>query len=87
MKGPQRELRDYMKRLSQKRFRNDWENGLEYILWHWMKSGNVLTPIEAFTLFSKSNRARGWVVNGEDGQEFVGEAEWLQMFFEEFGDE
>jgi len=78
-----------MRILSQRHFKNDWEDGLEFILWHWMRDRceSPLTPMEKFDLYSRYNRARGWFVTKEEKPHYVKREVWMIIYEREFGDD
>lgn len=89
MKAAQASLVDYMQSLSRKYFHCDWENGLEYILWHWMteRDQTPLEPMEQFTLYSRYNKAHGWFITANDEPHFLKREAWLIVYEREFQDD
>lgn len=79
-------LLDCMQRLSRKYFHNDWENGLEYILWHWMRDRCEcpLDPMEHFTLYSRYSKASGWFITKDGEPHYIKREAWLVAYEKEF---
>jgi trehalose-6-phosphate synthase len=82
-------LLETMQTLSRKYFKNDWEDGLEYILWHWMQDRCQcpLTPMEKFNLYSRYNRANGWFVTRRGQPHYVKREVWVIAYEREFGED
>ena len=82
-------LLDYMQTLSRKYFHSPWENGLEFILWHWMRDRCEcpLDPIEKFTLYSRYNKASGWFITIDDEPHYLKREAWLVAYEREFNED
>ena len=82
-----RELLDIMRNISLRHFGNDWESGLEYILWHWVHNDSPLKPHDKYRLYMAHTRASGWfAILGEESEEkeFISTNKWIKLFQEEF---
>lgn len=81
-----RELLDLMQRISLRHFYNDWESGLEYILWHWVHNDSPLSSHDKHRLYILHTRANGWFALNEETKEkeFISVEKWIKLFQEEF---
>ena len=82
-----RQLLAVMKRLSRKHFRCEWENGLEYILWHWMHHTSPLSADDNNGLYMAHSQAKGWFAildEPSEGEQFMTTDKWIRLFQDEF---
>jgi hypothetical protein len=82
-----RALLTLMKDLSQKYYHKEWENGLEYILWHWIFHSSPMSTYDVNRLYMAHNRANGWfAILDEESEEkvFMSSDKWVKLFQEEF---
>jgi len=82
-----RELLKLMKELSYRHFNVEWENGLEYILWHWMHHPSPLTVHDEHRLYMAHSRAKGWFAildEPSEGVQFMTTDKWIRLFQDEF---
>ena len=80
----QKELLNYMKQLSRRYFHNEWEDGLEFILWRWSRHESLLHPIERFALYSQYNAIKGWIIVENAEHAYIERDKWLELLAEEF---
>lgn len=76
-----------MEEVSVRHFRNEWESGLEYILWHWIHNSSPLSSNDKHRLYIAHTRANGWfTILDEDSDEkvFISTDKWIKNFQEEF---
>lgn len=86
-KQANRDLLSLMKSVSLRHFKNKWENGLEYILWHWIHNNSPLSSSDKHRLYLAHTRANGWfaILDEESGEKvFVSTSKWIKNFQEEF---
>ncbi|NOX49182.1 MAG: hypothetical protein GXP16_01425 [Gammaproteobacteria bacterium] len=76
----------YMVKMSRKYFNKDWENGLEYILWHWIHYASRMSQSDKHKLYILHTRARGWfaILDPAKGQQFMKTDKWVKLFQDEF---
>jgi hypothetical protein len=78
-----------MKAISLKYFKDEWPEGLEYILWDWVHSvTSPLSDYERYQLWQKHVAARKWPVYTTESQTyiFLSAESWSVEFQKEFPD-
>ena len=82
-----RELLNLMRELSWRHFQNEWESGLEYILWHWIHHTSPLSSNDKHRLYIAHSRAKGWFAildEPSEGVQFMTTDKWIRLFQDEF---
>lgn len=82
-----RELKKLMESLSLRHFSEEWENGLEYILWHWMHHTSPLSVSDKHKLYILHSRSKGWFAvldEPSEGAQFMTTDKWIRLFQDEF---
>ena len=79
-------LASYMSELSNEAWFAGWNSGLEYDLWRAVIKGPYrygfidLTAEHVARLRVLAEASGGWIVSGEEGEQFVSLKEWEEMF-------
>lgn len=85
-KQTQLNLISLMKRIGLKYLKQDWPDGLEYVLWNWLHSEDPpITDHEKYQLWQSFVSARSWPIEGNGIYRFLEQEDWL-IEYEKFND-